>query len=414
MRQTRCRRQPTWADRSPGRGGGGGALCCLEGFPPPTAPASPGPRISHGALEEATAAAESTRGEAGMRPRKPPGLRPRGRAPPHPPAGRTERDARPGGRRGTPHPPPAGGAGKGCPPFHLAHSTPPPTRTAFPRWEGAAKAGGLAGSGERHHRLGLRHLERRPGALQEHQRRSQARRRARRPNGASPPRRGPHERHGRKGPKRSGSAASGDLGPASAVRRGGGAVEVGPGSAPLPYPRAACRRAGGRGEGPAGQSEKSGPIRQECPSLVWRGLGPARENVTSPHRSGHRERPPGRRRDEDGDRRSLAPALAAPAFLGGKRGRREPRERGTPATRGKRGLATVTTTRALPVRQGREQGDARGAARRDPRPSLPLRASLPPLTAPAATLGCCRPEGSAAVPPGRLGCTRAGTRHSPT
>lgn len=39
-------------------------------------------------------------------------------------------------------------------------------------------------------------------------------------------------------------------------------------------------------EGARGQSEKSGPIRHECPSLVWRGLGPARENATAPHRSG--------------------------------------------------------------------------------------------------------------------------------
>lgn len=194
-----------------------------------------------------------------MRPRKPPGLRPRGRAPPHPPAGRTERDARPGGRRGTPHPPPAGGGGEGVPPLPPGPLDPPPTRTAFPRWERAAKAGGLAGSGERHHRLGLRHLERRPGALQEHQRRSQARRRARRPNGASPPRRGPHERHGRKGPKRSGSAASGDLGPASAVRRVAGQSRSG--RVPHPSPTHAPP-AGGAGEarGPRGRARRAVPF----------------------------------------------------------------------------------------------------------------------------------------------------------
>lgn len=40
-----------------------------------------------------------------------------------------------------------------------------------------------------------------------------------------------------------------------------------------------------RGEGPAGRARRAVPFVKECPSLVWRGLGPARESATSPHRS---------------------------------------------------------------------------------------------------------------------------------
>ena len=39
------------------------------------------------------------------------------------------------------------------------------------------------------------------------------------------------------------------------------------------------------GEGPREQTEKSGRVHQERPSLVWHGLGPARESTTTPHRS---------------------------------------------------------------------------------------------------------------------------------
>ena len=42
---------------------------------------------------------------------------------------------------------------------------------------------------------------------------------------------------------------------------------------------------GNRGEGPAGRARRAVPSAKECPSLVWRGLGPARESATSPHRS---------------------------------------------------------------------------------------------------------------------------------
>lgn len=59
--------------------------------------------------------------------------------------------------------------------------------------------------------------------------------------------------------------------------------EVGPGPAPRPLhtpPAGGEERRGARG-----QNEKSGPTHQECPSLVWRGLDPAQESATSPHRS---------------------------------------------------------------------------------------------------------------------------------
>lgn len=80
--------------------------------------------------------------------------------------------------------------------------------------------------------------------------------------------------------------------------QGGGKSEVGPGSAPLSFPHTASQ-AGKERRGARGRSEKSGPIHQECPSLVRRGLGPARESATSPHRSenthgGGPEKPPHR------------------------------------------------------------------------------------------------------------------------
>lgn len=36
---------------------------------------------------------------------------------------------------------------------------------------------------------------------------------------------------------------------------------------------------------PAGRARRAAPFARERPSLVWRGLGPARESATSPHRS---------------------------------------------------------------------------------------------------------------------------------
>src|SRR3712207_8947517 len=56
--------------------------------------------------------------------------------------------------------------------------------------------------------------------------------------------------------------------------------EVGPDSAPLPPPTRHSQR-GRTGEGTRGQSEKSGPVRHERPSLVWHGLGPRSEEHTS-------------------------------------------------------------------------------------------------------------------------------------
>lgn len=103
---------------------------------------------------------------------------------------------------------------------------------------------------------------------------------ARRRDAPSPPRGGAARKTQPGRPARRVSAAS-------QRPRGVNTTEVGPGSAPLPLPHTAIRR-GGRGEGPAGRARRAVPFAKECPSLVWRGLGPARESATSPHRSSGR------------------------------------------------------------------------------------------------------------------------------
>lgn len=101
---------------------------------------------------------------------------------------------------------------------------------------------------------------------------------------APPQRRGePHARLGREGRAESVRCVRRPRGPASAAKRGG---DTRSGRIPHPcLPHTTAGVSAGR-RGARGQSEKSDPIRHECPSLVWRGLGPARESATSPHRSG--------------------------------------------------------------------------------------------------------------------------------
>ena len=59
-----------------------------------------------------------------------------------------------------------------------------------------------------------------------------------------------------------------------------------PHTQPLPSSPSLMGSGGGRqARGPRGQTEKSGHAHWERPSLVWHGLGSARENTTTPHRS---------------------------------------------------------------------------------------------------------------------------------
>lgn len=112
-----------------------GGLCCLPGSPP--ALASPGPRTSHGALEE-TATVEDARGRAGCAPPKAgPGLRSRATSPTHGRDGTRERD-----RQGTPRP---SGRGRGDP-LHLTDST-PPTDAAAQLPAGVTSTEGSPGAG---------------------------------------------------------------------------------------------------------------------------------------------------------------------------------------------------------------------------------------------------------------------------
>ena len=96
-------------------------------------------------------------------------------------------------------------------------------------------------------------------------------------------------------------------------------AEAGPrgraGFRPPPLPRTTTEAAGRR-EGPASGSEKSGLIRHECPSLVRRGLGPARESARSPHRSNWKRNPP--RGPGQGRRGTEARAATARGRAGGR------------------------------------------------------------------------------------------------
>ncbi|XP_028387206.1 collagen alpha-1(I) chain-like [Phyllostomus discolor] len=140
--------------------------------------------------------------------------------------------------------------------------------------------------------------DRRPGAPQEHHRepgdtRSHAPRGARDAAGEwpSPPRGGPPKETATEGKSGVSAASTRPRNPIPSPQGGRQGSEVGPGSAPLPNFHAPPP--GGRaGRGARGRSEKSGPIRHECPSLVRHGLGPARESATSPHRSSQKASTP--------------------------------------------------------------------------------------------------------------------------
>lgn len=139
--------------------------------------------------------------------------------------------------------------------------------------------------------------EGRPGALQGHHRGSHEARshtrvgRAARRRRHSPPR----HREGRSpGTRREGEAGAiccvrRPTAPTDAPRQGtAGDRRSGP-EATHPTPAFLTlpdgQRGGRQARGPRGQTEKSGHAHWERPSLVWHGLGSARENTTTPHRS---------------------------------------------------------------------------------------------------------------------------------
>lgn len=159
-------------------------------------------------------------------------------------------------------------------------SSPSGTRLRNPRRRGetdseaAAGRGSGTGTGNSTHRLSLRHLRKRPGAPQEHRSRGAPSRR--RGTAAALPDAGRATRTALGRPER----AAGGKHP---LRQRTPGARSRPGSAPPPFP---APRTGGEGRrGARGQDEKSWPIRHECPSLAWRGFGPAQESAKSPHRS---------------------------------------------------------------------------------------------------------------------------------
>lgn len=152
-------------------------------------------------------------------------------------------------------------------------------------------SGGFAGNGKRHHLLGL-------GRLKDILERSRG------------TNRGPRRKSART-PNRGGACGATAGRPLPAAGRGGSQDAAGKACAesvrcvteatghkhhrgragfrtPSPSTHTVIGRGGGRGEGPAGRARRAVPFAKECPSLVWRGLGPARESATSPHRSSGR------------------------------------------------------------------------------------------------------------------------------
>lgn len=309
-----------------------------------------------------------------MRPRKPHRACPRrGSAPPTPARG-ADGAGRATGGDGAPHTPTpsGGGRGRGAPLSTWANSTPPHAHgTAFPQGGRQRRGGDSPGAGN--DTTGSA-----SGTWRDVLERSRS------TNGGARP---GAERGGRTAPPRHGEGRTRDTGARAQAERvrcvrrprprqrreaGGGAIEIGPGSAPLPYPRAACRRAG-EARGPrAEREERSHSPGMSVPRLARLRPGPGERDVTTsigtPGEAPGAQARRGRWPAEPGLLPSPPPPSSGASVTG------EPRERGTPATRGKRGLATVTTTRALPVRQG--EGDRGRTRREETRVVLPLRLCL--------------------------------------
>ncbi|XP_046304727.1 collagen alpha-1(I) chain [Marmota monax] len=140
--------------------------------------------------------------------------------------------------------------------------------------EAAAGRGSGTGTGNSTHRLSLRHLRKRPGAPQEHRSRGAPSRRSSTAAALPGAGRATHAALGR--PERAASEKH-------PLRQRTPGARSRPDSAPPPFP--APRTGGEARRGTRRQDEKSWPIRHECPSLAWRGFGPAQESTESPHRS---------------------------------------------------------------------------------------------------------------------------------
>ena len=246
--------------------------------------------------------------------------------------------------------------------------------------------------------LGLRHL-RQPGALQGHHREPGATRSARpggeqRGIGTALPTTG-RAAHPTRSQERQArvSAASEDPTPTGENR---GKVESGRSPHPQhPPPHPPRQRVAEEEErGTRGQSERSGPIRHECPSIVRRGLDPAQENATSPHRSA-RNMPKEAPRGGNAQRghRPEGPAFGLAS---------------TPRTQGKSSRATqgeCLTRGTEPCRMERGGGVNHGCSRVPTAWSARGKGPTPPAHA---SLGCWRPE--VAPQPGPPGGTRAGAQ----
>lgn len=136
--------------------------------------------------------------------------------------------------------------------------------------------------------------ERRPGALQGHHRGSNEARSRTRAGGAaqqrySPPHRGEGRSRStrREGEARASAVSEDPRPPLTPPEAGDRRPKVrargrNPAPAFLPLPDGQGEKSG---EGPRGQTEKSRHVPREHLSLVWHGLGPARESTTTPHRS---------------------------------------------------------------------------------------------------------------------------------
>ena len=204
-----------------------------------------------------------------------------------------------GGARAPPptRPRPSASTTRGAHNASLTASTPPYQReplvghTRTPPWRGPEEDTGLR---EDDTTARPQAPEGQPGALQGHHRGSNE---ARSPTHAgargmaaaqpSPPRGGPLAGHtpGRRSkriclcPKTKGPTRHPKAGDRRPKVRAGGHT---PTPAFLTFPKG---QGGKTGEGPRGQTEKSGHVHRERPSLVRRGLGPARESTTTPHQS---------------------------------------------------------------------------------------------------------------------------------
>lgn len=200
--------------------------------------------------------------------------------------------------------------------------TTPPVR---PSLHGTTDSGGPSGGASRGTGNDITcsasgNLKGHPGALQGHQPKAEAKERPH----AQPERRRAARTAGRSLPRRGeGAARKTQPGKASAesvrcvTETTGRDHQPRSGRVPHPSPpRHTPPPSGGegaRGERPAGRARRAVPFAKECPSLVWRGLGPARESATSPHRSsGGATKRKRRAEGDDGETRHRQPLGTGP------------------------------------------------------------------------------------------------------